>query len=245
MEILAVNGSPRGSRGTTHLVLSRLLEGARAEGARCRLVELNDLDIRPCLGELACWFKTPGRCIIADAMEELLPAVARADALVLATPVFADGPSALTKLFADRLIPLLEPFFELRDGHFRHPKRQGVNVAKTALVSTCGYWELDNFDVVVEWAKRLTAQFDAVFAGALLRPHAPILERFEEAGKEPPRVYQAAFEAGRQLVNRETIDEDVLAGVSRPLLPAKFYLMGANRFFETELEKLEKRTSGD
>jgi len=237
LEILAVNGSPRGSRGTTQRVLDRLLEGARAEGASCELVQLASKDIRPCLGELACWLRTPGRCTIADDMADLLPAVARADVLVIATPVFADGPSGLTKLFADRLIPLLEPYFEVRDGHFRHPKRQGVKLSKTALVSTCGYWELDNFDVVVEWVKRLTAQFDGTFAGALLRPHAPILERFEEAGKEPPRVYQAAFEAGRQLVTTDKIDEAVLSGVSRPLLPAKFYLMGANRYFKNELEE--------
>jgi multimeric flavodoxin WrbA len=106
---VAVNGSPRAAAGTTHRIVIPFLEGAAEAGARTEYVLLAEKDIHYCTGELHCLFKTPGRCIWNDAMTTLLPLVGTADVLVLATPVYFEGPTGQMKVFLDRLAPLLNP----------------------------------------------------------------------------------------------------------------------------------------
>ena len=146
MKVIAINSSPMMGNGNTALVLDPFLEGVREAGAEVELFYTKTLDINPCQGEFNCWLKTPGRCFQQDDMQMLLPKLASADVLVLATPVYVDGITGPMKNLLDRIIPLAEPFFELRDGHCRHPGREGSSSAKVVLVSNCGFWELDNFD---------------------------------------------------------------------------------------------------
>ena len=54
MKILGVVGSPR-RNGNTHILVSRILEGARQEGAIADTIFLNDLDIKECDGCHVCW----------------------------------------------------------------------------------------------------------------------------------------------------------------------------------------------
>jgi len=53
-KILGVMGSPR-KKGNTHILISRILDGARSEGARGDTLFLGDLAIRECDGCHACW----------------------------------------------------------------------------------------------------------------------------------------------------------------------------------------------
>jgi multimeric flavodoxin WrbA len=121
MNILAIDGSPRGAGGVTALVLKPFLEGL----GNAELVHTKDLDIRPCKGDFVCWHRTPGECHQDDDMRLVLERIAAADVLVLATPLYVDGMSGPLKNLLDRMIPLLEPEFVLRDGHCRHPLREG------------------------------------------------------------------------------------------------------------------------
>ena len=146
MEILAINGSPKMGESNTALILNPFLEGMRKAGAKVELFYTKNLKINPCQGDYICWLKTPGRCIHKDDMEMLLPKLARADVWVFATPVFFDGISGALKNLIERMFPLLEPFYELRDGHCHHPRRAGTKSGKLVLVSNCGNWEMDNFD---------------------------------------------------------------------------------------------------
>ncbi|MFG1691625.1 NAD(P)H-dependent oxidoreductase, partial [Gemmatimonadota bacterium] len=58
------------------------------------------------------------------------PKLREAEVWVLATPVFVDGISGPMKDLLDRFIPLIQPFVELRDGHCRHPLREGTERGK-------------------------------------------------------------------------------------------------------------------
>ena len=75
MNILAINGSPKGERSNTRRLTSAFLRGiaAREESAcgqapTVETVNINALDIKPCLGCFSCWSKTPGACCIQDDM---------------------------------------------------------------------------------------------------------------------------------------------------------------------------------
>lgn len=99
--VLGIMGSPRRS-GNTHILVSRMLDASQQHGATTELVCLGDLHIRQCDGCHVCW-KT-GKCAKNDDMQALYAKIMQADALVLGTPVYWYGPTAIMKAFIDRLV---------------------------------------------------------------------------------------------------------------------------------------------
>ena len=155
MKVVAINGSPHGEKGNTALILNPFLEGLKAAGAEVRVFLTQTMTVHPCQGEHNCWFQTPGRCFQEDDMQTLLPELAEANVLVLATPLYVDGMTGPLKIVVDRLIPLGDPKIEMREDHCRHPGRSAVTDRKMVLVSNCGFWELDNFDALVGHVKAI------------------------------------------------------------------------------------------
>jgi len=100
-KVLGVVGSPR-KKGNTHILVSRILEGAEAEGATTDIVFLGKLKIRECDGCHACWKGKP--CAKRDDMNDLYLKIAENDAIVFGTPVYWYGPTALMKGFIDRFV---------------------------------------------------------------------------------------------------------------------------------------------
>jgi len=100
-KILGVVGSPR-KNGNTHILVTRILEGARSEGASVETLFLGDLHILECDGCHACW--EHGRCAKHDDMNGLYPAIIESDVIVFGTPVYWYGPTALMKGFIDRFV---------------------------------------------------------------------------------------------------------------------------------------------
>ena len=100
-KILGVMGSPR-RKGNTHILLSRILDGARAGGADTELLFLGDLDIRECDGCHSCW---KGRhCSKKDDMNAIYPKIIESDIIIFGTPVYWYGPTALMKCLIDRFV---------------------------------------------------------------------------------------------------------------------------------------------
>jgi len=227
MRVIAINASPLMDKGNTALLLNPFLDGMRAEGADVELLYTKRLQIRPCQGDFSCWFRSPGQCIYNDDMKALLPRMRDADILVFATPLYLDGMAAPLKNLWDRMLPMLQPYVELRDGHCRHPLREphkGVG-AKVVLVANCGFWELDNFDSLVAHTKAMCRNTKREFAGGLLRPHGPVLSGMATVGApEAQAVLAAANGAGRELIRSGCIAPGTLEAVCRPLLPLDAYL---------------------
>jgi multimeric flavodoxin WrbA len=240
MKVIAINSSPNMGKGNTALVLDPFLEGMREAGAEVELFYTKKLKINPCQGELNCWAKTPGKCFQQDDMQMLLPKLDEADIRVLATPVYVDGVTGPMKNLLDRIIPLAQPFFELHDGHCRHPGREGVKSGKLVLVSNCGFWEADNFDPLLVHMKAVCRNMGGEFAGALLRPHGPALKGMMDMGMPVDDVLASAKEAGRQLVEDGRMSPETLKVVSRELLPLEMYVQIINQNFQEALDALEK-----
>jgi multimeric flavodoxin WrbA len=100
-QILAVMGSPR-RNGNTHILVSKIVEGAKAKGAVVEELFLGDLNIRECDGCHACW--KGKKCSKDDDMSDIYPAIIRSDVIIFGTPVYWYGPTALTKAFIDRFV---------------------------------------------------------------------------------------------------------------------------------------------
>ena len=238
MNIFIVNGSPRGTTGYTHKVIELFAEGARAVGAEIVIEQLATKKIHHCTGELACWTKTPGECIHKDDMQKLLQQLTKADAIIFASPVYVDGMTGLLKNFLDRCVPAALPFMEMRDGHVRHPSRHG-KAQLVALISVCGFIEMDNFDPLVHHMKAICKNMNATYAGNVLLPTAPAWDTMKFLHPFKFRKIKAAIrDAGRQFVTSGTIQEETTAFIGQPLCTQEQYINAANKEFKKKLAKL-------
>ena len=104
MKVIGINGSPRKGWNTSTLV-GDALDGAAEAGAETELYNLYDLGFRGCTSCFAC--KRVGleehRCAMRDGLTPVLDAVEGADALVVGSPIYFNGLSAMTDAFLERL----------------------------------------------------------------------------------------------------------------------------------------------
>jgi len=213
-KIFAINGSARMDKGYTHIVLSAFLEGMEEANATVETVFAKRLKIRPCLGDFQCWFEKVGECIQKDDMESLFPKLREADILVLGIPIYFPLPGEMQNLL-NRLMPLVEPILEFHDGRTRSKFHDDVKISKIVLVSTGGWWEKENMTLVVQFVEHMANDVNVEFSGAVLRPHAFLMDEYKEKGEE---VLSAVRRAGAQLVREGRISPETLDTISQPLI---------------------------
>lgn len=229
MKVLAINGSPRMNESNTSLILNPFLEGMTEEGAKVDLLYTRMLKINPCEGERYCSLKKPGECFQQDEMPAILSKLRRADVWVFATPVYWGGMTGPMKNLVDRMVPLLQPPSGPRDSQRGQSPAEGSRRGKVVLVSNCGWWQMSIFDLLTAHMRGFCRGVGRVFAGALLRPHGPVLRSMTETGAPVDDVLEAAKEAGRQLVRDDEMSKETLDIVSRELVSQETFLQYVNR----------------
>ena len=216
-KVVAINGSPRMEKGNTAALLAAFLEGMREVGADVDVAYAARLDVKPCTGEMHCWYTKPGECYLKDGMQELYPALSQAELLVLATPVYIPLPGEMQNVI-NRLCPLVEPRLHVREGRTRARFRDHVAIRQIALVSTGAWWERENMDTVLRVARELAEDASVPFAGALLRPHAFLMKQDGRLTPAGEAVLRAAGRAGRELITEGRMRQETLDAVSCPLI---------------------------
>ena len=233
---IVFNSSPNMDKGGTSLILTPFIEGMKKGGAEVELFYNYKLNIKPCLGEFSCWLKTPGHCIRKDDMDIIYPKISEADIIVFGTPIYVDGMTGLLKTMIDRMIPLFDPFFEIRDNHCRHARTMGVKSSKIVLVSVCGFHEIDNFIPLVEHIRALSKNMDGEFSGSLLRPHVGAISYLQKKGDTVEHILKAAYNAGYDLVENGKMDYQDLKSISSELIGRDEYVKLINNNFKTIME---------
>jgi hypothetical protein len=143
------------------------------EGLEVRKFYPHRMKIGPCLGCWRCWGKTnPGVCVQKDDFGQILSAYKEADYILLAAPLYFFGLPATVKNIIDRLFVVLEPaqYKSLRGGT-EHPKRYGRH-PKAVLISSCGFPEMENFDLLRQHFRKICTELEWKWAGELLVPGA-------------------------------------------------------------------------
>lgn len=233
MRVFAVNGSPTvRSESITHLVLSRLLEGMRAAGAETQIACLAEKRVLPCdCGHrFACWVETAGHCIHEDEddVSGMLQALADADLVVLASPLYVESMTGLMKTFLDRTLPLLQPYIELADGRSRHVSRRLPEGKHFAAVALCGHYELEHLTDLVGTFERIARNLHGECVATILRPHAMVLREPDRGGEAHSVVMSALHDAGQQLIRERRLDDETLKRISTPLIPREAFIEQTN-----------------
>ena len=215
-KVVAICGSVRMEKGNTVKILKPFLEGMENAGASAELFYAKGLNVKPCAGDFYCWNRNPGQCYIDDDMQSLYPKLRDADILVLATPVYIPLPREMQNLL-NRMLPLMEPTLKWRKGRtrFKNGFRADVKISKFVLVSTSGWWEMGNFGTVLRIVKELAKDLNVEFAGALLRPNFYIVAENKEKAEN---IFEAAKQAGYQLIKRGRMFEYLLKVISQPVI---------------------------
>jgi multimeric flavodoxin WrbA len=87
MKILVLNGSPRPD-GNTAALIAAFVDGAIENGHDITVVPVGEKNIAGCRACEYCHNKGNGKCIQEDDMQEVYPALAEAEMLVMASPIY-------------------------------------------------------------------------------------------------------------------------------------------------------------
>lgn len=89
---------------------------------------LRPRELKCCMGCFGCWVKTPGECVIKDAMADINRETVQSDVVIYLVPVVFGQYSANMKNAIDRWIPNILPFFRTKpNGDTTHPARYASN----------------------------------------------------------------------------------------------------------------------
>lgn len=100
MKILAISGSPN-KKGNTWSVLESIKENYPS--IDFKLLSLSEVNLEPCLGCYMCVRRGPEICPRKDDRDMIIQEILDADGIVLASPVYVNHATALTKNLFERL----------------------------------------------------------------------------------------------------------------------------------------------
>ena len=154
MNVIVINGSPRGERSNTMVLTRAFLEGATWESSAwgdAQVIDISKEDVQGCRGCFSCWEKTPGKCIIGDGMCDILPKIIAADIVIWSFPLYSCSFPGKMKCFMDRMLPLALPFMDKDAKSGGHPMRHDLSHQRHFYISTCGFWTADgNYDSIIK-----------------------------------------------------------------------------------------------
>lgn len=184
MKIIAFVGSPR-ENGNTVKIVNTICEGAQENGNEVKIYNLPDMNIKPCIACDACQLEKVEYCINKDPLTEILPEIAKADCLIIGTPIYMLQVSGVTKNFLDRLRPFLKP--DLTAKHL--PGKKYITVTSSGAPS-------EAFSNVTEYLKQVFSYFGMESAGNI------IAGGLNEKGAvlSQPDVLEEARNLGKNLV---------------------------------------------
>ena len=187
MYVLGISGSPRTS-GNTDILIEKVLDGAKAQGANTEKIVLNSLSFSPC--QECENVKDDGTCILNDDMQPLYRKIEDADVIVLGSPVFFGSLSAQTKMMIDR-------FQCLWRARYITKKAAPYEGKSGAFICTEASRRRDFFDNAKSVVKNLFATVNAQYSRELFCPGVDDKARI----LEHPDMLRQAFELGKALVD--------------------------------------------
>lgn len=234
MNVLVINGSPKGKMSNTMQLTNALLEGIVSnEDNVIKQLTIKDMDITPCLGCMSCWGKTAGKCVIDDVMTQVYEDIMQADLIIESFPLYFFGMPGPIKTFTDRMMPLMETYkgdcMTIGDNAF-HTPRFDMSGKKLVLVSTCGYARTEEiYDALIKEYNFICGKGKYI---SLLCPQG---EMFAIPPLKPQiESYLHRYrEIGRLLGRGENVSVEHINKASEPILPQKAFETLVNNYWNS------------
>lgn len=240
MKITAFNGSPRGQKSATNIMVEEFLAGAREAGAETESVLLSEKEIKHCVGCFSCWIKTPGVCAIDDDMKGLIEQYLGSDIAIFATPVYIGLTTGIMKDFLDRLIPIIDPHFVIdENGAMHHPMRY-ENYPKLVVISNCGFAGMDQFELLKLLFRGFAPGMNSELIGEIYRDMGPLLSVKDPRLDPIVESYKTLLrKAGMEIVRDMKLSDETIAELEKPMIPAEMYMQAGNESWDRYLSASE------
>ncbi|MFX1499489.1 MAG: flavodoxin family protein [Promethearchaeota archaeon] len=185
-QILGIVGSPR-INGNTHVLVSKILDGAKEMNAKVDMIFLNKLNIKECDGCHVCW--EGNQCNKNDDMIDIYQKIIESDIIIFGTPVYWYGPTGLMKLFLDRFV-----FFNSPEN------REKIKGKKAILVVP---FEEENFNTVALLISLFEKSFQYLEITLIEKLIIPGVTKRGEVS-EKKEIMDKAFQLGKYLCSIKT-----------------------------------------
>lgn len=230
MKIVAINGSPKGKSSNTNRMVTALLKGAQEAGAETVNVFLVEKNIKYCTGCQSCRYVNPGQCVLEDDMAEIIALCEGADVRVLATPLYTDIISSRLKVFMERMIVTINPYFQKdENGECRHVKGNAVLTPKLMMIANSGFPERSQFQLMSHWIKRVARNMDTEVIGEIYCAQGAILQSKKEVVRPMVLNYiNALEEAGKEIAINMSLSEKTKKLLEQRFIPDEIYIKNYN-----------------
>ncbi len=102
MKVIGINGSPR-KNGNTSILLHTVFEELNNEGIETEEINVAIKPFRGCTSCFKCGENQDRHCVIKDGLNDIIDKLAKADGILLGTPVYCADVSGQIKSFLDRV----------------------------------------------------------------------------------------------------------------------------------------------
>lgn len=237
MKVVAINGSHKGKSGNTDLMVTAFLKGAQEAGAETVNIFLAEKEIKHCKACKACWFIHSGKCVIKDDMDEIMSLMEGADIRILATPIYFDNISSKLKVFIDRLMVTVSPYWEKdKDGECRHLTRHVS--PKLMMIANCGYPERSHFQVISHWIKRVARNANTEVIGEIYASQGALLStKVDELQPIISKYLQALETAGKEIINDMRLSDKTKTLLEQNFIPDDIYSQEVKKYVDSALKK--------
>jgi len=224
MNILLINGSPKGKRSNSLRLANSFIEGFK-EGYKSKneaIISIDEMhvvsmNVRACKGCFACWQKTPGVCCINDDMQTVIGKMLEADIVVWSFPLYYFSVPGILKNVIDRQLPMSLPFMSTKDdGYGSHDCRYDMEGKRHVLISTCGFYSAEgNYDSVLRMFDHFLGKghYTTIFCGQ------GELFRVKELSKRTDEYLATVKSAGAEYAITGKISEKTEAALHTLLYP--------------------------
>ncbi len=223
--VLAISGSLR-KPSFTEKMLDLCIEGM-GDNVEVKKFYPHKMKIGPCNSCWSCWGKkNPGVCAQKDDFQEILEVYKRADYFLLAAPLYIFSFPATVKNIIDRFFILLEPAqVKSSRGYTEHPKRFDSH-PKTVLISSCGFPEIENFDLLRQYFRKISDELGWTWSGEILISASGIANAPKLFDRKYDLIKKAGAELAEGCISKETTDK-----IAAPVMSAEDYRTMASASF--------------
>lgn len=221
MKILVFNGSPR-KESNTLILTKNFLQGINKEKEHnVEIINVVEKNINYCQGDLSCWIRQDGHCIIQDDMNEILDKIAESDMLIWSFPLYEYGIPGPLKTLIDRTNPFLKMEMYSTDTRVLHETVIDMSKKKNVIICGCGfpYFE-DNFASLKLQVKNIfiNPMTICIYESGLISVPDPQLDTIKT------NLLMTLQKAGEEYNKTGKISDELLKKIEQPMLSNDVYI---------------------